>query len=192
MPLRALLASSESTRVRPTPYPVLSKKKNPLLTFSLTFNLLFLVLTYSDVAAAEAGIGNNLALSLVAIANGASFFGRFSSGYLGGRVGSLNVLFPFTVVAGIMSWAWPYATDSGSAALVVVIVLYGIATGAFVGLIGTPMGHKAFGQQGDIGRRIGMIFTVCAIGALCGTPISGAIHTATGGYKTVGWYAGEH
>lgn len=94
------------------------------------------------------------------------------------------------MVAGAMSWAWPFATLDGSASLVVVIVIYGIATGAYVGLIPTPIAHKAFGEQGDIGRRIGMVFTICAIGALCGTPISGAIHSATGGYKTVGWYAG--
>lgn len=149
------------------------------------------MLTYSDVAASEAGISNNLSLSLVAIANGSSFFGRVVSGHFGGLAGSINILVPFTILAGAMTWAWPYATLSGAAGTVVVIVIYGVSTGAFVGLIGTPMGHRAFGEQGDIGRRIGMIFTISALGALCGTPISGAIHTATGGYKTVGWYAGE-
>lgn len=94
-----------------------------------------------------------------------------------------------------MTWSWPYATTSSAsgsvAPIVVVLVIYGMASGAFVGLIGTPLSHPAFGEQGDIGRRIGMIFSLCAIGALCGTPISGAIHTSTGGYTAVGWYAGE-
>jgi len=147
------------------------------------------VLTYSDVAATEAGIDHNLALSLVAIANGCSFFGRISSGYLAGRIGPFNVLIPWTVVAGLMTWIWPYATTS-AAPVIVAMVIYGTASGAFVGIIATPLSHPAFGEQGDLGRRIGMLFTLCAIGALCGTPISGAIHTAAGGYKAVGWYAG--
>jgi predicted MFS family arabinose efflux permease len=150
------------------------------------------VLTYSDVAATQAGIRSNIALSLVAIANGVSFFGRLSSGWLAGRIGPMNVLIPFTLIAGVVSWAWPYATLHGEGGLIVVIVIYGWASGAFVGLIGTPLGHRAFGGQGDIGRRIGMIFTMCAIGALCGTPISGAVHSDTGGYTTVGWYAGAY
>lgn len=147
------------------------------------------MLTYSDIAATEAGIDHNLALSLVAIANGCSFFGRISSGYLAGRIGPFNVLIPWTVVAGLMTWIWPYATTS-AAPVIVVMVIYGTASGAFVGIIATPLSHPAFGEQGDLGRRIGMLFTLCAIGALCGTPISGAIHTAAGGYKAVGWYAG--
>lgn len=148
------------------------------------------VLTYADVAATEAGIDHNLALSLVAIANGCSFFGRISSGYLSQRIGPFNVLVPWTVIAGIMTWAWPYATNRSAAAAVVVVALYGVASGAFVGIIAIPLSHTSFGEQWDLGRRIGMIFSLCAIGALTGTPISGAIHTATGGYKAVGWYAG--
>ena len=37
-----------------------------------------------------------------------------------------------------------------------------------------------------------MYFTVMALGAIAGPPISGAINVATGGYKAVGIYAGEY
>ena len=37
-----------------------------------------------------------------------------------------------------------------------------------------------------------MFFTVVALGALVGPPISGAINVATGGYKAVGIYAGMY
>lgn len=148
------------------------------------------VLTYADVAATGAGIDQNLALSLVAIANGCSFFGRISSGYLSQRIGPFNVLVPWTVIAGIMTCAWPYATNRSATATIVVVALYGIASGAFVGIITVPLSHPSFGEQWDLGRRTGMILTLCAIGALSGPPISGAIHTASGGYKLVGWYAG--
>ena len=70
-------------------------------------------------------------------------------------------------------------------------VEYSLAAGAFVGIVAAPLSHPKFGVQGDIGRRIGMLFTTSGIGALCGPPISGAIHDAVGGYKAVGAYAGK-
>ncbi len=47
------------------------------------------------------------------------------------------------------------------------------------------------GGIGDVGRRIGMFMSITAIGALAGPPISGAIISGTGGFKAVGFYAGE-
>ena len=46
------------------------------------------------------------------------------------------------------------------------------------------------GRTEDVGVRIGMNFTVIALGAVAGPPISGAINTATGGFKFTGIYAG--
>lgn len=46
------------------------------------------------------------------------------------------------------------------------------------------------GEVGDVGRRTGMFMSILALGALAGPPISGAINTATGSFKPVGYYAG--
>lgn len=46
------------------------------------------------------------------------------------------------------------------------------------------------GETGDVGRRTGMFMSILALGALTGPPISGAINTATGSFKPVGYYAG--
>ena len=46
------------------------------------------------------------------------------------------------------------------------------------------------GDRYDVGLRLGMYFTILSMGALAGPPISGAIFTASGGYKAVGYYAG--
>ena len=46
------------------------------------------------------------------------------------------------------------------------------------------------GDRQTVGVRLGMFFTILAMGALAGPPISGAINTATGGFKAVGYYAG--
>jgi hypothetical protein len=46
------------------------------------------------------------------------------------------------------------------------------------------------GDMSDVGRRTGTLFSILAISALAGPPISGAIASATGNYKAVGYYAG--
>lgn len=46
------------------------------------------------------------------------------------------------------------------------------------------------GETHDVGLRLGMFFTILALGALAGPPISGAINEATDGFKAVGYYAG--
>lgn len=47
-----------------------------------------------------------------------------------------------------------------------------------------------FGDASDVGRRIGMMMSILALGALAGPPISGAINTGTDGFEAVGYYAG--
>ena len=94
---------------------------------------------------------------------------------------------PATFLAGILTFLWPYLR--GTAALVPLAFLYGVSSGAFVGLIAVPM--MALGDSTDVGRRAGMYFTILSLGALAGPPISGAINRATGGYTAVGIYAGQ-
>ena len=48
----------------------------------------------------------------------------------------------------------------------------------------------SMGETHDVGLRLGMFFTILALGALAGPPISGAINEATDGFKAVGYYAG--
>lgn len=47
------------------------------------------------------------------------------------------------------------------------------------------------GESREVGLRVGLSKTALAIGALAGPPISGAINSATGGFKLVGIYAGS-
>ena len=47
------------------------------------------------------------------------------------------------------------------------------------------------GPTESIGRRTGMYFTVMALGALAGPPISGIIVDTPGSYRAVGAYAGQ-
>jgi MFS family permease len=157
----------------------------------ILFVPLLLVLTYIDVAASQVGINPDIAFYLVAIANGCSALGRIASSWLAIQYGAMNVLLPFSILAGVLTWSWPYINQTRSySGLVVLAVSYGASSGAFVAVFGTPMSHPAFGEMGDLGRRTGMLWSICAAGALFGPPISGAINTATHGWISVGWYAG--
>ena len=68
------------------------------------------------------------------------------------------------------------------------IIIRRFSSGSYVSLVSNPM--MALGDTKDVGRRLGMFSTVFSLGALAGPPISGAINTATGSFKAVGYYAG--
>ncbi|KAH9941439.1 MFS general substrate transporter [Amylocystis lapponica] len=148
---------------------------------------LYTVLTYIDVSAAFVGVPTNTAFYLLPIANAGSTFGRIGGGLLADRVGAFNVMIPATFIAGILTYAWPFAKSTG--ANIVVAILYGMSSGVYVSLIAAPIVHM--GERHDNGLRMGMFLTVLALGALGGPPISGAINTATGGFEAVGLYAGS-
>ena len=63
-----------------------------------------------------------------------------------------------------------------------------LSSGVYVSMLSAPLVHM--GRTEDVGVRIGMCFTVVALGAVAGPPISGAINAATGGFKFTGIYAG--
>jgi hypothetical protein len=64
------------------------------------------------------------------------------------------------------------------------------SSGSYVSLLSNPV--MEFGGTDDVGRRVGMLYTILAVGAVSGPPISGAINAATGNFEAVGYYAGMH
>ncbi|CAE6414885.1 unnamed protein product [Rhizoctonia solani] len=120
------------------------------------------VLTYLEVYGIEIGLPKDFAFYMIPIANAASLFGRVGSGAVSDRIGPLNTLIPSTLVAGVCTYAWPFARSKAK-----------------------------MGSMDDVGRRTGMLMSVIAAGALTGPPISGAIRGATGSFVDVGYYAGS-
>ncbi|KAI6103628.1 MFS general substrate transporter [Pisolithus sp. B1] len=84
---------------------------------------LYTMLTYLPVSATAVGMSNYFSFYLVAIANAASGFGRLSAGFLADHIGPLNAMIPFTSLAGVLTFAWPYVSSRG--ALIGVSVVYG-------------------------------------------------------------------
>ncbi|KAJ6618891.1 major facilitator superfamily domain-containing protein [Mycena sp. CBHHK59/15] len=153
----------------------------------ISFLGLYTVLTYIDVSATSMGISSDFSFYLVSMANGASLFGRLTAAMAADKFGPVNVISPMTVIAAVMTYAWPFARTKG--AFVAIAIVYGFSSGAYVSSFMLPM-YK-IGEISDVGRRTGMAMTLTAIGALAGPPISGAINSATGGFQAVGYYAGS-
>jgi MCP family monocarboxylic acid transporter-like MFS transporter 10 len=144
------------------------------------------VLTYIDLSAIAVGISPEFSFYLISIANASSGFGRVTAGFLGDKVGAINVCAPLTLVCAIMTYAWPFATTKVT--LVVVAVIYGFCSGAYITLLPAPL--LAMGDMYDAGKRSGIAWSAIALGAVAGPPISGAIIQTPGGFNTVSYYAG--
>jgi hypothetical protein len=60
-------------------------------------------------------------------------------------------------------------------------------SGAHLAMLSNPI--MGMGEIGNVGRRTGMFRTIAGVGALAEPPISGAIKSATGDFKAVGYHA---
>ncbi|KAK0226953.1 major facilitator superfamily domain-containing protein [Armillaria nabsnona] len=153
----------------------------------IAFLGLYTVLTYISVSAAAYGVSADISFYMVSIANASSGIGRIVAGIFIDRIGAVNYFGPMTIIAAALTYAWPFARSLAS--MIVVAVIYGFSSGAYVSSFLTPIFE--LGEIGDLGRRTGMAMSIAALGALAGPPISGAINTATGGFEVVGYYAGS-
>ncbi|KAF9020821.1 MFS general substrate transporter [Hymenopellis radicata] len=162
-------------RFPPVPTPAgSSTSRLPLPAFSFycastftSFLGIYTVLTYIDVLATAHGVDANFSFYLVSIANASSGLGRYCAGILADRIGPMNVMIQQMLI----------------------VVCERCASGSFVSLLANPV--MEFGDASDVGRRIGMMMSILALGGLAGPPISGAINTSTGGFEAVGYYAGS-
>ncbi|KAL7414241.1 MFS general substrate transporter [Mrakia frigida] len=146
---------------------------------------LYTPLSFLDVAGRRIGLGD-FSSYLIAIANATSLAGRLVPGYLADKIGPVNLLIPFSLLSGILIFAWPFCVSKGS--LVVFSALMGIGTGAFVSLY-SP-GVAQLGETHDIGRRMGTLTSILSFAALIGPPISGAILTRTESFLSVACFSG--
>ena len=94
------------------------------------------MLTYIDVSAVSEGISADFSFYLLAIANACSAVGRVVGGLAADRTGPLNVMTPATVIAGIMTYIWPFAATSIGGNIAVAIVYGYVPT---VGVLATDV-----------------------------------------------------
>ncbi|CDO71091.1 hypothetical protein BN946_scf184844.g95 [Trametes cinnabarina] len=169
----------------------LSMFKSPAYTtYAISLFVVFLgiytALTYLFLSGITEGVNPDPSFYLTSIANASSLIGRLGAGVLADGFGPVNVLIPGTFIAGVMTYAWPFATTKGF--LVAVDVLYGASSGVFVSI--NPLPITRMGKVVEVGTNVSMVYSIMSCGALAGPPITGAILDHTGSFKNVGYYAG--
>lgn len=135
---------------------------------------------YLPTYAVQRGMSPQLASYLVAILNGASFFGRVVPGILADKIGALNMLFAAGLSTGILIFAWQ-ATHS-NAGIIVFSAFYGFCSGAIVSLQSFALASVPKNPR-DIGTYLGMGMSIMALAALAGPPSNGALVTKYHGFK---------
>ncbi|TDZ40373.1 MFS transporter asaE [Colletotrichum spinosum] len=151
-----------------------------LLTAAIYFFYwgMFIPITFIVVEARAGGMSETLSQYLVPILNGASIIGRTVPNALADKVGHFNMMITMSFLTMILILAvWLPAT--GNAADIAFAVLFGIASGAGIGLTPVLVAHISPIQ--DIGVRTGSAYAVASIAALTGSPIGGAIISSSRG-----------
>ncbi|EGY21438.1 hypothetical protein VD0002_g3526 [Verticillium dahliae] len=148
---------------------------------------IYVPINFLPVQALEAGMDPNLVQYLIPILNAASLFGRIFSGFLGDKIGRLNIFVIVCYLTGLWILAlWiPAATDG---ALIAFAILFGFCSGAYVSLIGPLVAQVS--PLSEIGFRTGLVFFASSIGGLTTNPINGAIIDSPHGLLGMKIFAG--
>ncbi|RMZ86348.1 hypothetical protein DV736_g6427, partial [Chaetothyriales sp. CBS 134916] len=139
---------------------------------------MFIPITFIVAEARSKGMSAPLANYLVPILNGASIIGRTVPNALADKVGHYNVMITMSAFTSLLILAM-WLPGSGNAATIVFAALFGIASGAGIGL--TPVLCAHISPIKDIGVRTGTAFSISALAALTGSPIGGEIITQSHG-----------
>lgn len=142
---------------------------------------MFIPFDYIVVEAVHYGMSSHMAWSLVPILNGASFFGRIVPNYVADKVGRFNVMLVMTTLSTILVLAL-WLPARGNAALVTFAALFGITSGAIIGL--GPVLIVQISPMSELGYRVGTVLAFAAVGTLTSPPIGGVIAASDGGSYT--------
>ncbi|KAF8526886.1 MFS general substrate transporter [Hysterangium stoloniferum] len=133
---------------------------------------LFFPVVYIQLYSVQHSVGKNLAFYSVAIVNGSGVLGRIVANHLADMYGVWNIHLAMTFVTGAMIWAVLGVSDSAS--LIVVGLLYGISSGAWLSLLMVALSTLANSPQ-EIGARMGIGLAFISVAVLGSAPIQGAL-----------------
>ncbi|KAI9163788.1 riboflavin transporter MCH5 [Paramyrothecium foliicola] len=194
VPFLAFSALTVKPRLPPrkTAFFLWGSFKNPmynLLIAAFFFSMIgmfvpmFLLPTY----AITQGMDETLAGYLLAILNGASFFGRVIPGIFGDKVGRLNVFAAAGASTGIIVLCWPLAKSDP--AIIVLAVFFGFSSGAILSS-GSVAIIECVDDPKNLGTYMGVAMSFASLSALMGPPVSGALIDKYGGFHQVSWFSG--
>ncbi|KAJ7451634.1 MFS general substrate transporter [Mycena latifolia] len=129
---------------------------------------------YLQLYAVQHSVDGSLAFYSISILNGASAFGRVIGNHLADLYGPYNIQVPCGLMTGAMILATLGVHDGAS--LIVVSVLYGMLSGAWLSLAFAILASLARSHD-EVGARIGFALALSGFGALGSAPIQGALLT---------------
>ncbi|KAJ7463726.1 MFS general substrate transporter [Mycena latifolia] len=144
-------------------------------TFLVLLGLYFPVI-YIQLFSVQHNVGSNLAFYSVTMLNAASGFSRVVVNHFADLYGPFNVQVVCSLCCGAIIWAMLGIHDGAS--LVVVSLLYGAFSGAFLSLGFACFASLAKGPE-EVGARAGVALALCSIGTLVSAPIQGALLTGS-------------
>lgn len=122
----------------------------------------FVPLTYITSYSITEGIAPSLAYQLLAILNGASFFGRWLPGYMADRIGRFNTLGIFCFLC-LASTAGLWLPAKGSKPMIVIYaVIFGFSSGSNISL--TPVCVGQLCRTEEYGRYYATCYMVVSFG----------------------------
>jgi len=113
----------------------------------------------------------HLSFYLPAIMNAGGVVGRVLPAVVSDRIGRFNLLVPSALLSGLFCvtlWLGAHSPIR----ITMFCILYGFSSGSFISLI-TPCVAQ-ISEIREIGKRIGLLYTVISIPSLVGCPIAGA------------------
>jgi MFS family permease len=128
--------------------------------------------------ALHVGLDKTDAALAVGILSALNAVGRIFFGQLAVQLGSVNMFFVATSLAGLFcAVVWPFASSYGM--VVVFAVLYGLASGGYISLY-TSVTSECSTLQ-DLSSTLGLVFSVSMFGNLVGPTVFGVLLDATNG-----------
>jgi len=133
---------------------------------------------YIQQYALELGIDKQTTFVIVSVMNAATFFGRFPYNYLADMYGGIAVLVPCCFFTSIILFLWRFVHNLKG--LFVISATYCFVTGGLVSLPAVTIANLT-ADKSEYRTRMGMGYTVAAIGALVGSPVAGVLRQGASG-----------
>ncbi|KAH7138727.1 major facilitator superfamily transporter [Dendryphion nanum] len=125
---------------------------------------------YIQNYAIDLGIDKDMTFNVISIMNAATFIGRFPYNYLADMYGGIAILVPCSFATAIILFLWRFVHTLPG--LIAISATYCFVTGGLVSLPAVTISNLTI-EKSEYGTRMGMGYTVAAIGALVGSPMAG-------------------
>ncbi|PCH37601.1 MFS general substrate transporter [Wolfiporia cocos MD-104 SS10] len=132
----------------------------------------YVPLFYLQLFAEDHGVDARITTYCLAILNAGSTLGRLLPPSFADRTGVYNMLLPAIAACAALAFAIFGATSS--AGVILVGLLFGFASGAYISLIPSLL-VALCNNLGELGVKMGLAYTAVALAMLVGTPIAGAL-----------------